>query len=185
MRVQRAALDSVKLPSLERVNDSVSETCPTMDQARKAGLRLPKINAEDAGTTARDQFPRNGCLVREEYILLFHCGHDIRVSLDFPMMKLFTVDGLAHLDAVRRKTLEAYYCVSLLHVHLKLVGPGRSVHESSLFSRRLHPCVLQHIHPGVDHAQIRSSRGTQACAQSAPETSPQIMLSTTAPICKD
>jgi hypothetical protein len=68
---------------------------------------------------------------------------------------------------------------------LKLVGPGRSVHESSLFSRRLHPCVLQHIHPGVDHAQIRSSRGTQACAQSAPETSPQIMLSTTAPICKD
>jgi hypothetical protein len=32
---------------------------------------------------------------------------------------------------------------------LKLVGPGRSVHESSLFSRRLHPCVLQHIHPGL------------------------------------
>jgi hypothetical protein len=32
---------------------------------------------------------------------------------------------------------------------LKLVGPDRSVHESSLFSRRLHPCVLQHIHPGL------------------------------------
>jgi hypothetical protein len=55
----------------------------------------------------------------------------------------------------------------LLHVHLKLVGPGHSLHESSLFSRRLHTmCPIAHT-SWLDHAQTHSGPETQASAQSS------------------
>jgi hypothetical protein len=72
-----------------------------MNQAREARLRLPKVDVEQAGMTTHDLAPRGVCLLREEYVSLFHFGHDIGVSLDFLIMNAFAVDDLTHLDKVR------------------------------------------------------------------------------------
>ena len=65
------------------------------------GLGLPKVDAEYAGMTQFDLFPRGVCLLSEEHVSRFYFGHNIRVSLDFPMMDAFAVDHLSDLDEVR------------------------------------------------------------------------------------
>jgi len=87
----------------------------TRGSADVAGLRLPKVDIEHAGTTAHHLFPRDVCLVREEYVFRFHFSHNVRVPLRFPMTKMLSPDDLIHLDGVWRKELEDDYCVPRLH----------------------------------------------------------------------
>jgi len=98
--------------------------------------------------TKPDLFPSDACLLREEYVSLFYFGYDIGVSLDLLMMNSFAVDDLTHLNEVRRRALEADYCVPWIHVTLKLIELVAALHDSSLRLPRLRVGVLPHMRDG-------------------------------------
>jgi hypothetical protein len=76
-----------------------------------------------------DLFPRDVCLLRKEDVSLFYFGHNIRVSLDFPMMDALAVDHLSDLEDARGRALEADYCVPRLHVTLKPIELFATLHD--------------------------------------------------------
>ena len=66
--------------------------------------------------TPHDLLPRDVCLPREEYVFLFHRGHNIGISLHFLMMNASSHEiCLTHFNQVRIRALEADYCVSWRH----------------------------------------------------------------------
>ncbi len=91
-----------------------------------------------------DFVPRDVGLLCEEHIPLLQFGHNVRVSLDFLMMKAFSIDRLAHLDRVGGRALEADGGIALLHVALELIELVASSHISSLGLPRV--CVSAPAH---------------------------------------
>jgi hypothetical protein len=92
-------------------------------------LGLPKVDIELAGVAKPDLFPRQVCLLRKEDVSLFYLGHNIRVSVDFPMMDAFAVEHLSDLEDARGRALEADYRVPRLHVTLKPIELPATLHD--------------------------------------------------------
>jgi hypothetical protein len=100
-----------------------------MLETSKARSRFPKVDTEFAGTAMHDLLPRCVCLLREEYISLFHFGHNIRVSLDLLMEEALAIDEFTHLDEVRWNRSEADHRVPRLPVALKPLELDSTLHE--------------------------------------------------------